>query len=447
MAINGTSKTAETSSITKLEITSNKDESRKISLLGGTNAPGPRFFRLMYYESILQDTIKAEVIFVDTGGAIDGKSAIEGLPLVGTEEVDLAFEDNQENKIKLKMYVNKVTPIDEDTRKSSVQLNMVSEEFIRNEEGDSRLNVRFDGKISDHIAKILKSFLKTKKKLDIENTSNNYNFIGNNRKPYYALNWLSKTSIPENAGKKGSSAGFFFFETSEGFKFKSIDGLFAQEKKKSFIYNETPDGNGQVPSGYNGKILSQKADNTINAQSKFEMGAYSTRLVIFDPYTCKYQVIKQTADETKSGTKLGGKDLPTFNKKFNTDFTRTTYMLADTGTLPSGTNGQQISKAKEQNFETPQVLNQAIRRYNQMFAGMQTITIAGDFSLHAGDVVFIDTPGRNAEKDDQINKEYGGLYIIADLCHYISTKETYTKLNLVRDSFGRKGNHTTNIPL
>ena len=130
MAINGTSKTAETSSITKLEITSNKNESKKISLLGGTNAPGPRFFRLMYYESILQDTIKAEVIFVDTGGAIDGKSAIEGLPLVGTEEVDLAFEDNQENKIKLKMHVNKVTPLDEDTRKSSVQLNMVSEEFI-----------------------------------------------------------------------------------------------------------------------------------------------------------------------------------------------------------------------------------------------------------------------------------------------------------------------------
>jgi len=447
METKGTSKTAETSSITKLEITSNKDENKKISLLGGTNAPGPRLFRMMYYESILQDTIKAEVIFVDTGGAVDGKSAIEGLPLVGTEEVDIAFQDNQENKIKLKMYVNKVTPIDEDTRKSSVQLNMVSEEFIRNEEGNSRLNVRFDGRISDHITKILKSFLKTKKKLDIENTSNNYNFIGNNRKPYYALNWLSKTSIPENAGKKGSSAGFFFVETSEGFKFKSIDGLFAQEKKKSFIYNETPDSNGKVPSGYNGKILSQQADNAIDAQSKFQMGAYSTRLVIFDPYTCNYQVIKQTADETKSGTKLGGKDLPTFNKKFDTDFTRTTYMLADTGTLPSGSSSQQISKAKEQNFETPQVLNQAIRRYNQMFAGMQTITIAGDFSLHAGDVVFIDTPGRNAEKNDQINKEYGGLYIIADLCHYISTKETYTKLNLVRDSFGRKGNHTTNIPL
>ena len=454
MKTRGASKAAETSSITKLEIISNKDESKKVSLLGGTDAPGPRLFRMMYYESILQDTIKAEVIFTDTGGAIDGKSVIEGLPLVGTEEVNIAFQDNQQNKIKLNMYVNKVTPIDEDTRKSSVQLNLVSEEFLRNEEGDSRLNVRFDGKISDHIIKILKTFLKTKKPLDIEPTSNNYNFIGNNRKPYYALNWLSKTSIPENAGKKGSSAGFFFFETSEGFKFKSIDGLFAQEKNKSYIYNESPDrnsvlcpGNSDIPAGYDGKVLSHQSDNTINAQSKFQMGAYSTRLVVFDPYTCRYQVIKQTADETKSGTKLGGKDLPTFNKRFNRDFTRTTYMLSDTGTLPSGSSAQQISKAKEQNFEIPQVLNQAIRRYNQMFAGMKTITIAGDFSLHAGDVIFVDAPGRNAEKNDQIDKEYGGLYIIADLCHYVSTKETYTKLNLVRDSFGRKGNHTTNIPL
>ena len=447
MTTKGTSKGAETSSITKLEIISNKDENKKISLLGGTETPGPRFFRFMYYESIMQDAVKAEVIFSDTGGAIDGKSAVEGLPLVGTEEVNFAMEDNQQNKIKLTLYVNKVTPLSEDTRKSSIKLNMVSEEFMRNEEGDSRLNVRFDGRISDHITKILKSFLKTKKKLDIEETSNNYNFIGNNRKPYYALNWLSKTSIPKDAGKKGSSAGFFFYETSEGFKFKSIDGLFAQEKKKSFIFNETPDIGDQVPAGYDGKVLSQESDNAIDAQSKFQMGAYSTRLVTFDPFNCHYKVIKQSAEETKDGTSLGGKDLPTFNKKFETDFTRTTYMLIDTGTMPSGTTEQQIDASSDNNFETPQVLNQAIRRYNQMFAGTQTITIAGDFSLHAGDVVFVDTPGRNAEKGDQIDKENGGLYIIADLCHYVSTKETYTKLNLVRDSFGRKGNHTTNIPL
>ena len=41
----------------------------------------------MYYESILQDTVKAEVTFIDTGNSIDGKSVIEGLPLVGLKRL------------------------------------------------------------------------------------------------------------------------------------------------------------------------------------------------------------------------------------------------------------------------------------------------------------------------------------------------------------------------
>ena len=45
-------------------------------------------------------------------------------------------------------------------------------------------------------------------------------------------------------------------------------------------------------------------------------------------------------------------------------------------------------------------------------------------------------------KNDQVNKEEGGLYIISDLCHYITAKETFTKLNLIRDSFGRDGSPT-----
>ena len=38
----------------------------------------------------------------------------------------------------------------------------------------------------------------------------------------------------------------------------------------------------------------------------------------------------------------------------------------------------------------------------------------------------------------EMNRENGGLYIISDLCHYVSSKETYTKMNIIRDSFGRK---------
>ena len=51
------------------------------------------------------------------------------------------------------------------------------------------------------------------------------------------------------------------------------------------------------------------------------------------------------------------------------------------------------------------------------------------------------------EKDDTVNRESGGLYIIVNLCHFVNADGTYTKLNLARDSFGRKGNHTTSLTI
>jgi hypothetical protein len=440
------SKSAEPSFIDKIDIISNKDPSKTVSVANGT-------IRLMYYESILQDTIRATVTFADTGNAVDNKTALEGLPIVGQEKVQIKFKDNNEQTLDLILYVNKVTPLADDTTKSMVQLDLVSKEYILNEK--IRLNTRFDGKISDHIRKILsdQNYLATKKKLDIEETTNTYNFIGNNKKPYYAMNWLSKKSVPNLSKAKGNTAGYFFYETAEGFKFKSIDSMLGQEKKKSIIYNQTPDSRGaNIPSGYDAKALDYSKDNRVDVQEKLQMGAFSTRTVLFDPFTCYYEVLTPNAKENEKSLKLGGKELPVLNPEFNRtgqnkDFSRTTYMLLDKGSLPTGDTKQQIEKSGEENFEPKDILNQAIMRYNQLYSIKTTITIAGDFSLHAGDAIFMDAPELAPETKD-VSKENGGLYIIADLCHYISTKETYTKLNLVRDSFGRIGNHTSGkIPL
>jgi len=424
--------------ISKADVVSNLDTEKTASLTNG-------IVRLTYFESILQDSIKASIIFSDAGNAIDGKSVVEGLPLVGTEDFKLEMKDNNDEKLKVNMVVNSMTPLYEDGSKNVINLNLVSEEFLRNEMGESRCRARFNGNISDNIEKIFKDRLNSKKKLDIERTSNDYNFLGNGRKPYYILNILSKQSIPE--GGEDGSAGFLFFETADGYQFKSIDKLFDKKQKKSYVFNNSTDAKEGTPAGYDGKILQHQADSSINVQSKMNMGAYKTKLVMFDPYNCKYVVDEKTADEAveKKKVKLAGKGLPVFNEKFKTptkDFTRTTFMMIDSGTLPSGATEEQIKENQKDNFKAAQTLNQAIRRYNQLFSSMMEITIAGDFSLHAGDVIFVDIFSVKGEKDDTVNKESGGLYIIADLCHYVDSAGTYTKLNLARDSFGRKGNHS-----
>ena len=80
--------------------------------------------------------------------------------------------------------------------------------------------------------------------------------------------------------------------------------------------------------------LSYSKNDLINAQDKFELGAYTTRLVTFDPFNCEYNVYNPNASENEQsdGLSLGGKSLPKLNPEFDVsgdkkNFSRTTYVL------------------------------------------------------------------------------------------------------------------------
>ena len=260
---------------------------------------------IYYYESILEPSIRTNIIYVDTGKTIQKgqttQTLIEGLPLQGTESVKIKITDGNDIKLEFEQFVTQIVPVGQDTTKSVVTLDLVSEEGIINYKAS--VNQRFDGKVSEHVKKILtdKKYLGTEKKLDIESTENTYNFIGNQKRPFYSILWLAKKSIPSLQGAKQNTAGYFFYETSEGFKFKSIDSLLSQEKKKSFIYNQTPDSAGEnLPSGYSAKILEHSVDDVSgDIQSKLQMGTYSTRTILFDPFNCYYEVITKEAEKTE----------------------------------------------------------------------------------------------------------------------------------------------------
>ena len=290
-------KAAEAGFIKDLTISSNQPGDKSVSLLLG-------FVELRYYESIMDNTVKATVLFTDSGDTIDGKTARSGLPIVGEEMVTLKIEDNNKNildfseKKNNELYVKKSTPLSEDTRKELIGLTLVSAEDIMNTKVN--LTSRFDGKISESVNRILTEGnfkgLGTKKKLDIETTANTCNKIPNNKHPFFWLNKFSTQAVSSTTQKLGQSAGYFFYETYNGFFFKSIDTLIDQKPKKSFIYNESTDSRGnRVPESYDGKALTMSSDNRIDAIQKNKIGAYSNRIVTFDPFphTMKYQSLKQ----------------------------------------------------------------------------------------------------------------------------------------------------------
>lgn len=409
-------------------------------------------FNLTYYESILQDTIHASFTYSDTGtvgGALGGKNAVDGLPIKGSEKFLLSFTDNLDNTLEFKddssLYVNNVTSLLDETTKSMTQLHLVSKEYILNEK--VRINSRLDGLVSEHIEKILteEKYLNTKKDIDIEQTVLQINETPKNKKPFYIMNEMSKKGVSAENQKLGKSAGYFLYETSEGFKFKSIDGLLSQEPKLKVLYNETSAQNDdEIPQGYDVKAVTYERYNLVNVQKKLAIGAFTSRVLTFNPFTFSFDVANPQSFLFENDYKMGGEELFKLNEEFNNpeakkDFSITSLKMTSVGGLQIGNTETQLSKSKEVDFTIDQILNQSFMRYNQLFTSQVSITIPGDFSLHAGDAIVVDAPLVESDtKNDDINDQSGGLYIISDLAHYVTPHETFTKLNLIRDSFGIK---------
>lgn len=441
-----------------------KDSSNSTDIRNGIS-------EISYYESILTCTSNMEVTVMDAGGgAVEGRQTniLSGF-LRGGEEVNIILEDSQGVKLKQTLYVNTIKSGDVGTQKISLDMSLFPKEYLSNEQ--TRVVKRYDGKISESIKKILKDpriFSLNDSEFDIEDTDNTYNFIGNDRKPFYVLDWLCPKSIP--SGKTSSCAGFFFFKTSEGYKFKSVDGLLAQSPKKKYIYTNTPSSkSSEYFDGSYGRILQYSIDENVNIQNKMQIGTYNTRILYFDPYTFKVDAVinsaisPQTTSSERSGDKdpqqiarsapqkgnanTAGKTLDFIDQKFldPSKPCRLMCVVKDNGNLPSGTNSQKQLETWKQNpvlmnDRKDLTLHQSIARFNQLFSNKITITVPGDFTLHAGDVIYCEFPNPSSGNTEEsgINKELSGNYLISDVNQSVTRQYHYTYLNLVRDSVGRK---------
>ena len=418
---------------------------------------------IKYYEDVLSNSVSLTAIITESGES-DKKSfgnvgILDGLPIRGGEPSHIVIEDHDGHKLKFKgdnkLYVNRVRNVIAGTQKDVYSIDFTSRELFANEQ--CRVCRRYDGKISENVKKILTEAtsadvgIKTKKKVKVDETAINYNFIGNDRKPFYVCTWLASKSIPAKAGKIGGSAGYLFYETHDGFNFRSIDALFDQKRKGNYIFTNTDDN----PREYKGKILSYEIDRDIDLQSNLTAGTYSNRTLFFDFYAFNYKVRNYSIDESGAadnnegaGSKgklvhAGKDDLDSVADEFRLPISRVMNRVLDVGTLPPGKDiEEQLKNWKNSPFDptydATKTMVQSVMRYNQMFLVKINIMIAGDFSLRAGDMIYCEFPKLSTEPNTRPNKVSGGLYMIASLCHNITPRETYTSLTLVRDTFGRR---------
>ena len=417
---------------------------------------------IKYYEDILSNSVSLSAIITESGESdsdVGNVGILDGLPIRGGEPSNIVIVDHDGNKLEFngdnKLYVNRVRNVISGTQKDVYSIDFTSREMLANEQ--CRVVKRYDGKISENIKKILTENtsaevgIKTKKEVTVDETAINYNFIGNDRKPFYVCTWLASKSIPAQAGKVGGSAGYVFYETYDGYNFRSLDALAEQEPKGNYLFSNTDD----IPPEYTAKVLNYDIDRDIDLQNNLTIGAYANRTLFFDFYAYNYKVRNYSVDESGgadnnegAGSKgkivtLGSDEIDSVADEFRLPVSRLMNRVLDVGTLPAGKDiDEQLKTWKDSPFDptydSTKTMVQSVMRYNQMFSVKINIMIAGDFRLRAGDLIRCEFPRLSTESNTRPNKVSGGLYMIASLCHNITPRETYTSLTLVRDSFGRK---------
>ena len=424
------------------------DGAKTIDLRGG-------IVSFSYFENVFSPMITAQVLITSTGNVItdeDGDlvSIYNGLPLRGGEKVSIKIPSNSENNVDLEFteekgnefYVASITNVLIEAEKEIFTLNLVSREAITNE--TSRVGKKFPPSepISDSVKEIIEKYLLSQKNVNVDETQNPYGFIGNLKKPFTIITWLASKSVPGNVGGKSATAGYFFFETKEGYHYRSVDSLISQDPYE-IEYTYTPGVVDNLDPDKDFKILSYETKFNQNLIQNLERGAYCTYRMYYNPYSMSFttpdQGLFKVSDYAEKMENLGADFeifLPPVDK--NNDNLGNVPSRFMTGVLDFGTLEKKGSRANKKNADPMEYHSQALMRYNTIFTMQLEATIPLNTNLCSGSVIKCKFAKITTDKTKVIDDEQSGLYMIKELVHYYETRGSFTKLKLIRDTMGKK---------
>lgn len=402
-----------------------------------------------YYEDVYSPMLTATVVVANTGNVIEGddgkiQSLYNGFPLRGGERIQIKIAGNSDDNEGLELndlYVGSITNVMIESGREIFTLNLVSREAITNE--TVRVGKKFPvaQKISDSVKDICENYLSTDKLYDIDETMNPYGFYGNMRKPFTILTMLASKSVPGNVSGKDATAGYFFFETQKGFRFKSIDSLIRTEPfAEKYVYSPGIVDSNDTTKDF--KILEFSTSKNQNLLENLERGAFCSHRKYLNPLTFEYTPRSQTIfklEDYSGNIENLGADIDVVLPSLSSSDSRTLASVPSryvTGILDIGITDKNVSELG--NADPARIHSQAMMRYNTLFTQILTMTIPLNTNLKAGDILECEFPRIDQEKRKEPDPEQSGLYLIKKLTHYFDATGSYTKLQLARDTTGRK---------
>jgi hypothetical protein len=348
-------------------------------------------------------------------------------PIIGNEEIHITIQEKKNRKtLKLVFHVYNISNrFLVNTKKQATVLNLVTPEFF--EDQTTRISKSYrDKKYSAITADILFNDLKTRKRINFEETDRPKNIIIPHLNPFAAINWLASKSISPNY----LGASYLFFETinfrsalQSTFHFVPLEKLYEKPSVKTLktsIANiidlaRTPNADDSAE-----RINAYSFSKTFNIIDNIKTGMYANHILQWDilnkktdeisfNYLETYPKLRHLSDEGRLVSKLTTK----FTQKPESNRTVYTYnnSLYD-GTFQDKDSSRFIPFRKSQ-----------IQQLNNVKIN---VTIPADPSLSVGDVINLEitSPKDSADvnSNEYLDKYYRGKFLITCVRHIITTE-------------------------
>ena len=383
-----------------------------------------------YYESLYSPVVSGNLTYVDAGGSVEDKkenltSIKDGLPITALEDLKVKIQTSF-GTLDFTRDPFKVTssPImHQESNRQTVLLTFVNEKELKNSEVP--VFDRYVGRISDSIRKILQQKLQiSNDKIDIEPTKNSYGFVGKGRGALNIILDLCRRSVPV----KGD-AGYFFYQTQDGFNYKSIDSLLSQDPKQKYLYYGALRSNVESSDNDFNVLLAPKVKKDQDITKALKDGTYVNRNIFFNPQTFEHSEVVFSVDKDGVKKTLGG-DLPIKTNELKS-FVKTNHHILDIGSFEVQ---NQIPNNDPREWQATSTM-----RYNLLHSIVMEIQIPCNSELRAGDVIELEI---ESIKEDMVqspsDEQQSGKYLILHLCHHFDSLRSFTSLTLVRDSYGMR---------
>ena len=348
-------------------------------------------------------------------------------------------------------------------------LHFCSKELFRNVR--TRVSRAYNGGLAESVVSILrdKNGLNSRKDIYYEETRNADKVVIPNLRPFDAVNMISRKALSKNA--KG--AGYYFYETTKGFHFRSYESMLAYQglhaRKEILTLSYMPK---TISTPSDRKYMNQHSIESYEFMQHFDtlaqqaIGTYANRVITHNIYDKSYNIKDYHyhnhfsdmfhADQVGGASKrnFAISDTPVDNDpkgyapgdKTVSDYPHSVVSLQGSTRYLHGENTGVFGTDPDS-----EGLTEAIRmsQENQVEnSTMVKIVMKGHSYLQAGDVVNFRLPSLEPNKGEHnrygLDEFYSGRYVVSQLRHRVIHGEYQMILECIKDSVYRQYNNLPN---